>query len=91
MLDRNPETLALFLDQVWVHLDQHGREYFNDEARVDIIVASLEGEAAEWVSILHDEGHPELANLDAFLYKLRAQFVDPTQTRQVESEVCNIK
>lgn len=80
MFDGNPETLAFLLNHVWTHLDQHRKEYSDDKAWVDVNVANLEGEVAEWVTILHDEGHPELDNLDAFLYKLRAQFGDPTQT-----------
>lgn len=78
--DGNPEKLAFFLNQVWMHLDWHEGEYADDEAWVDVIVANLKREAAEWMTRLHDEGAPELADLDAFLCELRAQFSDPTQT-----------
>lgn len=67
IFDRNLEKLVFFLNQVWAHLDQHGREYANDEA----IVANLKGVAAEWVTALRDERTTELADLDAFLGELR--------------------
>lgn len=72
VFNRNPEKLPFFLNQVWSLLDQHGAEYADDEAWVDMIVANLEGEAAELVMILHDEGVPELGDPDTFLGKLRA-------------------
>lgn len=59
--------------------DQHGAEYLDDEVWVDVIVANLEGEVTEWVTDLHDEGIPELADLDAFFCGLRTQFRDPMQ------------
>ncbi|KAK9412216.1 RGAG4: Retrotransposon gag domain-containing protein 4 [Crotalus adamanteus] len=45
------ETLVFFLNQ-----DQNGPAYFDDVAYVNVIVANLEREAAEWVTGLHDEG-----------------------------------
>lgn len=47
--DGNTEKVAFFLNQFWTHLDWHGGEY-PDEARVDVIVVSLEREMAEWVT-----------------------------------------
>ncbi|KAK9395663.1 Cbp53E: Calbindin-32 [Crotalus adamanteus] len=48
-------------------------------------MANLEGEAAEWVTILHDEGIPELADPDAFLSGLTARFGDPAQSQWADS------
>lgn len=89
--DGNSEKLAFFLNQVWMHVDPHGGEYADDEAWVDVIVTNLEGEMAEWVTTLHDERAPELANLDAFLCELRAWFSDPMETQRAESEVRKVK
>lgn len=58
--DGDPEKLAFFLNQVWSHLDQYGEFYTDDEACVSAIGENLEGEAVEWVTLLHDEGAPEL-------------------------------
>lgn len=79
--DRKSEKLAFFLNQIWAHLDQHGVEYPDDEAQMDVIVANLEGEAVVWVTDLRDEGTPELADPDAFFHDLRARFGEPTQTQ----------
>lgn len=89
--DGNPEKLAFFLKQVWTHLDQHGGEYTEVKAQVDVVIIILEGEAAEWMTTLHDEGAPDLSDPDAFLCELRAQFSNPMQTQQVEIEVCKVK
>lgn len=54
--------------------------YANDKAHVDAIMVNLEGEAAERVMVLHDEGAPELGEPDAFLGELRVQFGNTMQT-----------
>lgn len=59
--DGNPQKLVFFLNQVWMHLDQHGGEYTDDKAWVDVIMANLEGEVASWVTSLHDEGAPQVS------------------------------
>lgn len=41
--------------------------YPEDVAYVNAIVASLEGDSAEWATQLHDEEPPKLVNLDTFL------------------------
>lgn len=46
---------------------------------VNTETANLEGEVAEWVTGLHDEGAPELENIDDFLVEFRARFEDETQ------------
>lgn len=50
-------------------------------------MANLKGEAAEWVTVLHDKGAPELADPDVFLCGLKARFGDPMQTQPSELEV----
>lgn len=79
MFDGKPKKLAFFLNQAWTQLNQHGGEYADDETCVDVIVANLKGKEAKWVKILHDEGAPELPNLDVLPCELRAQFGDPMQ------------
>lgn len=54
---------------------------------MDVIVANLKGEAAEWVTILHDKAAPELGDPESFFCRLRAQFGDPTQMQREELEV----
>lgn len=58
---------------------------------MDIVVANLEGEMAEWVTDLHYEGTPELTDPDAFFCGLRAQFGDLMQTQQAEAEIRNVR
>lgn len=45
------------------------------------VTASIEGEAADWVVLLHNEGVLELGNVDTFMEELRNQFGDPSQAR----------
>lgn len=58
---------------------------------MDVFIIILEGEAAEWIATLHDERAPDLTVPDAYLYELRAQFSNPMQTQQVETELCKVK
>lgn len=69
--DGKPKKLAYFLNQVWSHMDQYGDAYLDEMACVNAINASMEGEAADWVVLLHDEAAPELGNVDAFMEELR--------------------
>lgn len=48
---------------------------------------NLEGEAAEWVTQLHDEGAPELNNIDDFLQELRTRFEDMAQGHEAEEQI----
>ncbi|KAK9403785.1 Cbp53E: Calbindin-32 [Crotalus adamanteus] len=58
---------------------------FPDEgACVNTIAANLEGEVAEWMTVLHNKGAPELGNISTFIEELRARFGDPTQACWVE-------
>lgn len=41
--------------------------------------------------LLHNEGAPELGNINAFLEGLRARLWDPTQARWAESKIYSIK
>ncbi|KAK9395711.1 hypothetical protein NXF25_019072 [Crotalus adamanteus] len=83
-----PEKLACFLNQVWIYLGRH-RVVFPDEVTcVNAIVANLEGEAAERMVALPDEGAPELGIIDDFLEGLQTRFWDPTQA---ESDICSIR
>lgn len=56
--DRNPKKLPFFLNQVWPHLDCSAYTHPDDATMVNTVVANLEGEAAECVTSLHDEGAP---------------------------------
>lgn len=59
--------------------------------RVDVVVVKLKEKVAEWVTILHGEGAPELADPDTFLGGLRDQFGDPAQIQWVTVKVQKIK
>ncbi|KAK9395724.1 hypothetical protein NXF25_019085 [Crotalus adamanteus] len=91
MFDGNPEKLAFFLNQVWSHLHCHGNNYPDEAAQVDVIVANLKVEAAEWVTILHNEDAPELATPDALLGSLQSCFGDPAQNQQAEIEARRLR
>lgn len=64
---------------MWAHLDLYALAYLDKVTMVNAIVVNLEGEAADWVTDFHDEGAPELGNIDSFLAELRARFEDDTQ------------
>lgn len=49
--DRSPEKL----NQVWAYLGRYALAYPNEVSVVNGITANLKGEAAEWVTGLHDE------------------------------------
>lgn len=89
--DGDLEKLTFFLNQVWVHIDDHAVNYPSDQAMVRAVTVNLEGEAAEWVTQLHDEDAPELGNIDTFLQELRVRFEDDSQALQSEAEICKIK
>lgn len=78
---------AFFLNQVWAHLDDHAPDYTSNQAMVRMVTANLEGEAAEWVTQLYDEGAPELGNINTFLQELRARFEDDSQTLKSKIEI----
>ncbi|ETE72977.1 hypothetical protein L345_01188, partial [Ophiophagus hannah] len=52
---------------------------------------NLEGEAAEWLTQLHDEDTPELGNINTFLQELRARFEDDSQALQATVEIHELK
>lgn len=54
---------------------------------VNAVTANLKGEAVKWVTGLHDEGAPELGNIDDFLVEFRVRFEDETQVWKAESEI----
>ncbi|KAK9395765.1 hypothetical protein NXF25_019126, partial [Crotalus adamanteus] len=87
----SPEKLAFFLNQVWSHLNHHGNNYPDEATRVDVNMANLEAEVADWVTILHDEDAPELATPDALLGSLWTCFGDPAQNQQAEIEVRRLR
>lgn len=75
MFNGSLEKLSFFLCacQGWYALT-----YPDKVTMVNTVTANLEGEAAEWVTGLHD-GAPELGNIDDFLVEFRARFEDKTQ------------
>ncbi|KAK9403789.1 hypothetical protein NXF25_008616 [Crotalus adamanteus] len=62
----DPKKLTFFLNHVWAHLDRYAYAYLDGDMMVNAVVANLEGEAADWVTNLHDEGAPEL-NINLFM------------------------
>lgn len=51
-------------------------DYPSDWVMVRAVTVNLEGEAAEWVTQLHDKDAPELGNINAFFQELRSRFKD---------------
>lgn len=89
--DRDPDTLAYFLKQVWTHLDDHGPAYPSDQVMVQAVATNVEGEAAEWVTQLYDENASELGNINVFLQELRTRFEDESQALPAEIEIHKLK
>lgn len=58
--DGDLEKLAFFLNQVWAHLDHYALAYLTEVVMVNVVATKPEGEAAEWVTRLHNEVTPEL-------------------------------
>lgn len=54
---------------------------------VNAMTANLEGEATEWVTNLHDDGAPELLDVNLFMEQLRASFEDESQALQAKKEI----
>lgn len=86
-----PEKLAFFMNQVWAHLDDHMVDYPSDRVMVRAVTVNLEGQAAEWVTQLHDKDAPELGNINTFLQELKSRFKDDYQTLQAEAKICKLK
>lgn len=66
MFDGTTGKLTFFLNRAWSYINQHGDEFHDmqlDQAMGD----NLENEASEWFTQLHEEGAPELNNMDDFL------------------------
>lgn len=89
--DGEPDKLSFFINQVWVHVDCYAPTYPDERVMVNVVAANLEGEAAEWMTSLHDEDAPELGNVDLFLEELRAKFENESQALQAEVEICDLK
>lgn len=50
-----------------------------------------EGDAADWIAQLHDEGPPELENADEFVQLLRTRFEDISKREEAEDEIKDLK
>ncbi|KAK9395668.1 interleukin-4 receptor subunit alpha [Crotalus adamanteus] len=82
-----PKRLNFFLNQVWVHLDC----YLDGAMMVNAVAANLEGEAANWVTNLHDDGAPELNDINLFMEQLRDQLEDESQVLMAKKEIHRLK
>lgn len=76
---------------MWIYLDWNRAAFPDEVACMNAVMANLEGDTTEWMVALHDKGTLELGNVDAFLEELWARFRDPTQTHQVEYDICFIR
>lgn len=76
MFDGTAGKLTFFLNQAWSYVDWHGDEFQDDTQLVQVLGGDLEEEASEWFTQLHNEGTPELNNVDNFLRELWAYFED---------------
>lgn len=76
MFNGSLKKLSFFL---WACLEWYALTYPDKVTMVNAVTANLEGEAAEWVTGLHDKEAPELGNIVDFLVEFRARFEDETQ------------
>lgn len=83
--------LAYFLNWIWSHLNRYRGQYQPDQEMISVITDNMEGEAAEWVAQLHDEGAPELEDNNEFLQLLRTWFEDIAQRQEAEAEIRDLK
>lgn len=63
--------------------------YPDEHAQVNAVTSNLDGDAAGWLVSLHDEGTPELQDLDAFMQMLQNIFEDPTMAWCAETCICS--
>ncbi|ETE62037.1 hypothetical protein L345_12209, partial [Ophiophagus hannah] len=90
VFDGTASKLACFLNRAWSYSDHHGDE-FHDRVIVSILSDNLEEEASEWFTQVHDEGAPELDNIDDFLRALQARFEGSAQAQEAEAEIKMMK
>ncbi|KAK9407792.1 hypothetical protein NXF25_006566 [Crotalus adamanteus] len=75
---------------MWAHLDCYAYAYLDGAMMVNAVAANLLGEAADWVTNLHDEGSPEL-HINLFMEQLRGQFEDESRVLMAEKEIHRLR
>ncbi|ETE63207.1 hypothetical protein L345_11033, partial [Ophiophagus hannah] len=74
------------------HIDHYGAKYQLDQDMITAIADNVrEGKAAGWIAELHDEGAPELEDVDEFVRSLRARFEDPANPEKAEAEIKGLR
>lgn len=89
--DGNPKTLGLFLAQVWNHMEDWGQEYLSEAAQVRGVTNALEGAAATWMVVLHNNDSPLLKNYNQFMAALRRRFEDHLAERKARIRMKGIQ
>ncbi|XP_060546169.1 cysteine-rich protein 2 isoform X1 [Pantherophis guttatus] len=89
--DGNPKTLGFFLTQVWNHMQDWGEDYETDAAKVRSVANALEGVAAEWMVVLHNNNSLLLRNYNQFMRALRRRFEDHLAERKARLRMKSIQ
>lgn len=63
--------------QVWSYMVEYGPEIPTGGAKVRCVTMALEGPAAQWMVILHNDNASELRNFNRFMTVLHKLFEDP--------------
>lgn len=58
--DGDPQNLGFFLSQVLTYMQEYGRNFPTQGARVRVVTLALEGAAARWMVTLHNADALEL-------------------------------
>lgn len=88
--NREVRPLEYYLTQVWEFMVQYEPNFPNDEARVRCITVVLEGEADNWLMVLHDADAEELYDFN-FVVALRQLFEDPLADQRAKRRIKTIK
>lgn len=81
--DRIPVKLAYFFNRVWPYINHYGEQYQTDHDIISAIVDGMnEGDAAEWITQLHNECTPEFKDADEFVQLLWVRFEDTATGRK---------
>lgn len=72
-------------------MEEYGRDIPNDQARIHIMQAALDGVAADQVVDLHDSDAPELLNFNQFMASLWYWFEDPLADWKAREQIKMMK
>uniref|UniRef100_A0A8C6VH31 Uncharacterized protein n=1 Tax=Naja naja TaxID=35670 RepID=A0A8C6VH31_NAJNA len=78
----DPRELGFFLALVWNHMEEYGKDFSSEAAKVRCVTKALEGMASKWMVTLHNDNAPQLMNYDLFMAALHARFEGPLAERR---------